>query len=197
MMYTDASRHEFREKLDLRQVPIDLIESLDLLLDELLDQALGVAVGEVNLRVELLRVLDCASSAEGEHDRWQKIHLLHGKQRLLKVGLLFAVDTLASASIGPLSPARLHILGDYLLDGVLLGLDSLFLEVDPLLLVWVIELLLLILTALGTGAALLRIILLLLRLILEHATLLGALLEGLLVHCLVLLLEWHHLTVDD
>ena len=196
-MYADSSRHEFREKLDLRQVPIDLIESLDLLLDELLDQALGVAVGEVNLRVKLLRVLDCASSAEGEHDRWQKIHLLHGKQRLLKVGLLFAVDTLTGASIGPLSPARLHILGDYLLDGVLLGLDSLFLEVDPLLLVWVIELLLLILTALGTGAALLRIILLLLRLILEHAALLGALLEGLVVDRLVLLLERHHLAVND
>ena len=70
MMYTDASRHQFREKLDLRQVPIDLIESLDLLLDELLDQALGVPVGEINLRVKLFRILDCASSAEGEHDRW-------------------------------------------------------------------------------------------------------------------------------
>ena len=196
-MYADSSRHEFREKLDLRQVPIDLIESLDFLLDELLDQSLGVAVGEVNLRVKLLRILDCASSAEGEHNCWQKIHLLHGKQRLLKVRLLFAVDTLTGASIGPLSSTRLHVLGNYLLDRVLLGLDSLFLEVDPLLLVWVIELLLLILTALGTGAALLRIILLLLRLILEHATLLGALLEGLLVHCLVLLLEWHHLAVDD
>ena len=196
-MNADSSRHEFREQLDLRQVPIDFIKSLDLLLDELLDQALGITVGEVNLRIELLCILDCASSAKGENDCWQKIHLLHGKQCLLKVGLLFTVDTLTGASIGPLSSARLHILGDYLLNRVLLGFDSLFLEVDPLLLVWVIELLLLILAALGTGAALLRIILLLLRLILEHATLLGALLEGLLVHCLVLLLEWHHLAVDD
>ena len=78
MMNADSSRHEFREQLDLRQVPIDFIKSLDLLLDELLDQALGITVSEVNLRVKLLRVLNRASSTKREHDCWQKIHLLHG-----------------------------------------------------------------------------------------------------------------------
>ena len=51
MMNADTSRHELGQELDLWEVSVDFIQSLYFLLDELLDQALRVAVCEVDLGV--------------------------------------------------------------------------------------------------------------------------------------------------
>jgi len=127
----------------LRQVSIGFIQPLDLLLNKLLNQALRIAICEVYLWVQLLRILHRASSAKSKDNGWQQIHLLNRQQCLLKIGFLLTIDILASACARPLASTLLHVLRDDLLHGVLLGFDGFFLEVDFLPLVGIIGLLLL------------------------------------------------------
>ena len=71
--------------MDLRQVSIHFVEALNLLLDEFLDDTFGVSVGEINLRIQVFRVLRGASSTECENDARQKVLLLNGKERFFKI----------------------------------------------------------------------------------------------------------------
>ena len=112
-MDSNAARHKFGHHLNLGKVPINLIKSLKLLLDELLDQTLCVPVGEVDLRVELVSILESAGSAECEYDRGQQIHLLHCKECLLEVRLFLPVHALAStcAWAGPTTGFHVFVYG--------------------------------------------------------------------------------------
>ena len=94
---------------------------------------------------------------------------MHGKQRLLKVGLFLSVDTLASASVWTFASTGLHVLGNHLFYRVLLGLNSFLLKIYLFLLIRVIFSLILILSIF---AASWPIVLLHLRLILQHSALL-------------------------
>jgi len=71
--------------LDLRQISIDFIETLELLLDELFNQALSIAISEVNRWVKLFSILESTSPAKSEDNGWQEIHLLDSEQCFLKV----------------------------------------------------------------------------------------------------------------
>ena len=51
MVNADTSRHELGQELDLWKVSVDLVQPLYFLLDELLDQALRVAICKVDLGV--------------------------------------------------------------------------------------------------------------------------------------------------
>ena len=51
MMNADTPNEKLGDSLDLREISIDFIKSLQLLLDELLDQSLRIAVCEVYGRI--------------------------------------------------------------------------------------------------------------------------------------------------
>lgn len=76
-MNTNAPHEEPSDLLDLGQVTVNFIESLQLLFDELPDQAFGVAVSVVNTLVEALCELEGASTGEGEYDTGEKFHFLN------------------------------------------------------------------------------------------------------------------------
>ena len=72
MVNADTSRHELGQELDLWKVSVDLVQPLYFLLDELLDEPLGVAVSKVCRLVKLFSILDCPCSAECKHYARQK-----------------------------------------------------------------------------------------------------------------------------
>lgn len=96
-MDADTSHHKPSEQFDLRQVSVDLIKSLDLLLDKLFDQALRVAIREVNLWVKILGVLGCTSATERENNTWKQVLRLDREKRLLEVRLLLTLLTTSGA----------------------------------------------------------------------------------------------------
>ena len=69
-MDTDTSNEKFSDSLDLRQVSVNFIKSLKLLLDELLYQSLCITICKVSSRIKLLRILNRARALENEHNTW-------------------------------------------------------------------------------------------------------------------------------
>ena len=196
-MDSNATRHKFGHHLNLGKVPINLIKSLKLLLDEFLDQTLCVPVGEVDLRVELVSILESAGSAECEHDRGQQIHLLHCKECFLEVRLFLPVYALAStcARAGPTT--GFHVFGDDFFDRVFFVLYSLRFKVYFFCFSLVFFLHHLLSILLRLVALALLIVFFRIRLVLENAAMLGTVLECSLVNWLVLLFQGNHASIDD
>ena len=70
MMNADSPNEKLGDSLDLREISIDFIKSLQLLLDELLYQSLGIAVCEVYGRIKLLCIFNCTSTTESKYNAW-------------------------------------------------------------------------------------------------------------------------------
>ena len=70
MMNADTPNEKLGDSLDLWEVSINFIESLQLLLDELLYQALSIAVCEVYGWIKLLCIFNCTCTAESKYNAW-------------------------------------------------------------------------------------------------------------------------------
>jgi hypothetical protein len=84
MVNSNAPDKQGRNSLDLRQVSVHFVESLQLLLDKLSDQALGVAVSKVELWVHILGHLHNFRSRKGKHNAGKQLHFVDRSQSLLK-----------------------------------------------------------------------------------------------------------------
>jgi len=58
MMHADTSDQQVSDNFDLGEVSVDLVKSLQLLLDEFANQAFCIAVSKFNLGVERLSILE-------------------------------------------------------------------------------------------------------------------------------------------
>lgn len=192
-MDADSSWHQLSHRLDLRQISIDFIETLELLLDELFNQAFSIAISEVNRWVKLFSILESTSPAKSEDNGWQEIHLLDSEQCFLKVWFLLALHWLAGTCAGSFAAWCFHVFGKHFFHRVFLSFNCFAFEVYifPLC---ILLLLLLLIIVISSFTAFVFVILE--RFISQYSSLFGAILQGYLVHRFVLLLQRNHLTVN-
>ncbi len=84
-MDSNTSGHKLCKQLNLWQVSVYFVKPLKLLLDKLLNYTFSVAIGEIDLSVKFLGILECACATESENSGWQEIHFLHGEKSLFEI----------------------------------------------------------------------------------------------------------------
>lgn len=75
-MHANTSDQKFGYLLNLRQVSINLIQTLQLLLDKFTDETFGVPICEIHCLIKAFCQVESALSRKGKYNARKKFHLL-------------------------------------------------------------------------------------------------------------------------